>query len=61
MNIFSGSQGKYMDESKLDELTCDDCGQPLFLDKEECKAFIEDRLKQGFIVCSCCEAKNRIS
>ena len=29
-----------MDESKLDELTCDDCGQPLFLDKEECKAFI---------------------
>jgi hypothetical protein len=52
---------RYMDESKLDELTCDDCSQPLFLDKEECKAFIEDRLKQGFIVCSCCGAKNRIS
>ena len=48
-----------MDESKIDESTCDDCGQPLFLDKEECKAFIEDKLRQGFIVCSCCEEKNK--
>ena len=33
---------------------CTNCGEPLFLDKEECKAFIEGKLKDGFIVCSCC-------
>jgi hypothetical protein len=33
---------------------CDDCGQPLFLDKEECQEFIEGKLKQGYFICSCC-------
>ena len=50
-----------MPEPELHEEMCDACSQPLFLDKEDCKAFIEDRLKQGFIVCSCCGAKNKIS
>ena len=48
-------------KTELYEEMCEDCGQPLFLYKEECKAFIEDRLKRGFMVCSCCGAKNRIS
>ena len=50
-----------MDESKLDEGVCEECGQPLFLDKEECRAFIEGKLKRGYIVCSCCGAGNKVA
>ena len=46
-----------MAEYKFREELCDDCGQPLFLDKEECRAFIENRMKQGYIVCSCCGSR----
>ncbi len=46
-------------EPELHEELCKDCGQPLFLDKEECKAFIEERLKKGFMVCSCCGATKK--
>jgi hypothetical protein len=38
---------------------CGSCGEPLFLDTEECKAFIEGRLKEGFIVCSCCGLESK--
>jgi len=48
-----------MPEPELHEELCKDCGQPLFLDKEECKAFIEERLKKGFMVCSCCGATKK--
>jgi len=38
---------------------CRGCGQPLFLDKKECSEFIERKLKQGYIVCSCCSAQTK--
>lgn len=44
---------------EFDSTMCASCGEPLFLDKEECKAFIEGRLKDGFIVCSCCGTENK--
>ncbi|MFH0748677.1 MAG: hypothetical protein V1915_01990 [Candidatus Bathyarchaeota archaeon] len=37
---------------------CDKCHQPLFLDKTECKEFVERKTKQGFVVCRCCGTKN---
>jgi len=37
-------------EPELHEELCKDCGQPLFLDKEECKAFIEERLSWSVAV-----------
>jgi RNase P subunit RPR2 len=43
-----------MSEVGFDESMCDECGQPLFLTVEECRAFIEKKLQEGFIVCSCC-------
>lgn len=43
-----------MTEYNIENPLCEDCGQPLFLDKDECQAFIEDKMKKGFIVCSCC-------
>ena len=30
-----------MVETQFDEKLCDECHQPLFLDKDECKEFIE--------------------
>jgi RNase P subunit RPR2 len=39
---------------EFDEALCETCGQPLFIDKEECREFLEGKMKQGFIVCSCC-------
>lgn len=48
-----------MSKEDLDTALCDSCGQPLFLDKEECKAFIEGRMKEGFIVCSCCGTEKK--
>ena len=44
---------------KVESPLCGSCGEPLVLDKEECKAFIEGRLKEGFIVCSCCGVQNK--
>jgi len=43
-----------MNKAGFDESMCDECGQPLFLTVAECKAFIEKKLQEGFIVCSCC-------
>ncbi|UCD44675.1 MAG: hypothetical protein JSV27_11265 [Candidatus Bathyarchaeota archaeon] len=48
-----------MSKKELDAALCESCGQPLFLDKEECKAFIEGRMKEGFIVCSCCGTETK--
>jgi hypothetical protein len=57
--IISKNAGGFIEMSE--EITvnplCEDCGQPLFLDKEECQAFIEGKLKEGYIVCSCCSFK----
>ena len=49
-----------MTEVKIDKTLCDGCGQPLFLDVDECIEFIERKMKQGYIVCSCCGAKKTI-
>ena len=48
-----------MTETEFPEEHCKDCGQPLFLDKKECNEFIERKLKQGYIVCSCCGTHTR--
>ena len=48
-----------MDNEKAQETLCGDCGQPLFLDKDECKEFIEGKLKEGYIVCSCCNTEKK--
>ena len=48
-----------MSKQEVDNPLCEGCGQPLFLDKEECKEFIEGKMKEGFIVCSCCGATNK--
>jgi RNase P subunit RPR2 len=41
----------------LKESLCEKCGAPLFLTKEECRDFVEDKMKQGYLVCRCCGAK----
>jgi RNase P subunit RPR2 len=46
-----------MTNTVFEEILCESCSQPLFLDADECKRFIEEKLKQGYIVCSCCGAK----
>jgi RNase P subunit RPR2 len=46
-----------MDEVRFERTLCETCGEPLFLNKEECKNFIERKMKEGYIVCSCCGAK----
>jgi hypothetical protein len=38
-----------MSKADFNETMCDECGQPLFLTVEECKAFIEKKLREGFI------------
>jgi hypothetical protein len=48
-----------MIKAGFDESMCDECGQPLFLTVEECKEFIQKKLKEGFIVCSCCSAEKK--
>lgn len=49
-----------MTKIKIDEAICENCGRPLFLSKEECRSFIEKKMKRGHIVCSCCGAKQEI-
>jgi RNase P subunit RPR2 len=49
-----------MTDIKLDSALCSTCGQPLFLDKKECRDFIKRRLKEGYMVCQCCGAKQKI-
>ena len=49
-----------MTEIKFEKALCEKCGQPLFLNREECRKFIEKKMKQGYIVCSCCGAKRTI-
>ncbi len=48
-----------MSKAGFDESMCDECGQPLFLTVEECKEFIQKKLKEGFIVCSCCSTDQK--
>jgi RNase P subunit RPR2 len=48
-----------MSKADFNETMCDECGQPLFLTVEECKAFIEKKLQEGFIVCSCCGTEQK--
>ena len=48
-----------MVDDTVKETLCGECGQPLFLDKDECKNFIEGKLKEGFIVCSCCNTEKK--
>ncbi len=49
-----------MSEANFNESMCEDCGQPLFLKVEECKEFIEKKLQNGFIVCSCCGTGQKV-
>jgi hypothetical protein len=49
-----------MSTIEFDESMCGECGQPLFLSKEECKEFIEKKMKQGYIVCKCCGSREDI-
>lgn len=49
-----------MTKIKFEKSLCENCGQPLFLSKEECRNFIGNKLKQGYIVCSCCGGKQTI-
>jgi len=49
-----------MSEIEFDESLCDDCGQPLFLTAEECKEFIEKKMREGFIVCGCCGTQQKV-
>ena len=48
-----------MSKVDFDESMCNECGQPLFLTVEECKEFIQKKLKEGFIVCSCCSTDQK--
>ena len=45
---------------EIQDKQCDGCGQPLFLDKDECKSFIGNKLKEGYIVCGCCSGKQQV-
>jgi RNase P subunit RPR2 len=49
-----------MSEIKLMESLCEGCSEPLFLSKKECRDWIANKLKQGYIVCKCCGAKQTI-
>jgi len=48
-----------MNKVEFNEALCKSCGGSLFLDKDECKGFIEGRLKEGYIVCICCGSKEK--
>ena len=48
-----------MSEIEFNSSVCEECGQPLFLDVEECKTFVEKKMKEGYMVCSCCGAKEK--
>jgi hypothetical protein len=50
-----------MSEFEFDKSLCENCGKPLFLNKEECKEFIKNKMKNGYIVCSCCGVGQSIS
>jgi hypothetical protein len=52
--------GVLLTDLKLKGFRCTSCGQPLFLDKKECREFVEGKLKQGYIVCSCCGSGQKI-
>ena len=54
-----GSQRSMMSDVIKEKVMCSSCDQPLFLDKDECRAFIEGKLKGGFIVCGCCGSKEK--
>jgi len=46
-----------MSDIEINGSICERCGQPLFLDVEECKSFIEKKMKEGYLVCGCCGSK----
>jgi len=49
-----------MTETEFPSANCEQCGQPLFLNKKECKNFVENKLKQGYFVCKCCGKKQQL-
>ena len=49
-----------MVDVEFDQKLCNECNQPLFFTKQECMEFIERKLKQGHIVCSCCGSPNKV-
>jgi hypothetical protein len=49
-----------MNQNNFEESYCGECKQPLFLNKQECLDWIENKLKQGYIVCQCCGAKQTL-
>jgi DNA-directed RNA polymerase subunit RPC12/RpoP len=49
-----------MTKAESSKYLCATCGQPLFLSKEECREFIEKKMKEGFIVCRCCGVEKKI-
>jgi RNase P subunit RPR2 len=49
-----------MVETEFDKRLCKECSQPLFLNKQDCMEYIEQKLKQGHIVCSCCGSPNKL-
>jgi hypothetical protein len=46
-----------MIENEFETKICVECGQPLFLTKEECRDFVKNKMKKGFFVCRCCGVK----
>ena len=50
-----------MNENELMESFCEKCTSPLFLSKQECHDWIVNKLKQGYIVCQCCGAKQQVT
>ncbi len=50
-----------MSETEFMKSHCDSCSEPLFLSAKECRDWIENKLKQGYIVCRCCGAKKTMT
>jgi RNase P subunit RPR2 len=50
-----------MKVNKLTESLCEKCSEPLFQSKKECRNWIENKMKQGYLVCRCCGTKQKIS
>ena len=46
-----------MTSDKFNKALCEKCGQPLFITKKECRDFIEKKMKEGYLACRCCGAK----
>ena len=55
-NLFS-QVSKMNEMNELMKSLCETCSEPLFLSKQECRNWIENKMKQGYMVCRCCGAK----